>query len=79
MLYHYLLANFALKTRQWEQAKSSLLVALKLNPSAAEAHNAFGKLALEMNDRKTAIAAFTRAAELDPKEPAYRMNLESVR
>jgi tetratricopeptide (TPR) repeat protein len=78
-LYHYLLANIALKTRQWEQAKSSLVVALKLNPTAAEAHNAFGKLALELNDRKTAIAAFERATQLDPKEPAYRMNLESVR
>jgi cytochrome c-type biogenesis protein CcmH/NrfG len=32
-----------------------------------------------LNDRKTAIAAFERATQLDPKEPAYRMNLESVR
>jgi Flp pilus assembly protein TadD len=77
-LYHYLLGLIEKRSGRWKQARSSLEVALRLNPSAAEAHNALGEVALRENDQKGAIASFRRAAELDPKEPAYRLNLEAA-
>ena len=44
-------------------------LAIRLNPSLAEAHNALGNVALRLNDRKLAIASFQRASELDRKNP----------
>ena len=78
-LYHYLLGNIAINGRKLQAARNSLEVAVKLNPSAAEAHNALGNAALQMNEPDVAVAAFQRASELDPRESAYRLNLEGAR
>jgi len=36
-------------------------------------------MALQLNDRAQAVASFQRAVEFDPKEPAYRLNLDAAR
>jgi tetratricopeptide (TPR) repeat protein len=78
-LYHYLLGLIETRSKRWQQARASLQLAAQLNPSAAEVQNALGQEALAEGDAKRAIASFERAVELDPKEQAYRTNLESVR
>ena len=60
------------------QARESLQTAALLNVSAPEVQNALGEVALHQGDRGRAIASFRRAVELDPKEPAYRLNLEAA-
>ena len=78
-LYHYLLGLIEGRSGRLQQSRSGLLIAIRLKPSAAEAHNALGEVALREGDRQTAIASFQRAAELDPQQPAYRSNLEAIR
>jgi tetratricopeptide (TPR) repeat protein len=78
-LYHYLLGLIETRSKQWKQARTSLEVAAQLNPPAAEVQNALGQEALGEGDATRAIASFERATELDPKEQAYRTNLESAR
>jgi len=78
-LYHYLLGLVEKRERRWAPAASSLETAARLNPQAAEVHNALGEVALETGDRRHAIASFQRAAELKPGEQAYRLNLEAAR
>ena len=78
-LYHYLLGLVELASRRWQPSRSSLDIAARLNPSAAEVHNALGQVALREDDPRRAIESFERAVELDPEQPAYRLNLESAR
>lgn len=78
-LYHYLLGLIESGSKRWAQAQSSLLTAARLNPSAAEVQNALGEVALGDGDPARAIPSFERAFELDPKEQAYRTNLEFAR
>jgi tetratricopeptide (TPR) repeat protein len=78
-LYHYLLGLIEKGSGKWPQARSSLETAARLNGSAAEVQNALGEVALREGDRQRAIAAFQRAAELDPKEQAYKLNLDAAR
>ncbi|MCX6627779.1 MAG: tetratricopeptide repeat protein, partial [Candidatus Solibacter sp.] len=54
-------------------------IAARLNPSAAEVHNALGQAALSEGDPKRALASFQRAAELDPDRQEYRLNLQAAR
>jgi tetratricopeptide (TPR) repeat protein len=78
-LYQYLLGLVEKNSGRWREAQTCLDIAIRLNPEAAEAHNALGDVALNENDPQRAIASFERAAQLDPKEPAYRLNLEAAR
>ena len=78
-LYHYLLGLIEKRSGNWPQARSSLETAARLNGSAAEVHNALGEVALREGDRQRAIAGFQRATELDPKEQAYKLNLDAAR
>jgi tetratricopeptide (TPR) repeat protein len=78
-LYRYLLGLTEAKSKRWPQAQATLRIAAQLNPSAAEVENALGQVAIAEGDTKLAISSFERAAELDPKEEAYRTNLDSAR
>src|SRR5205823_14307795 len=78
-LYHYLLGLVEKSSKHFQQAHSSLALAVELNASAAEAHNALGELFLEENDPVQAIACFQRAANLDPQQTVYREHLDAAR
>jgi tetratricopeptide (TPR) repeat protein len=78
-LYHYLLGLVEMASGRWQPARSNLDIAARLNPSAAEVHNALGQVALREDDPRRAVESFERAVELDPEQPAYRLNLESAR
>jgi tetratricopeptide (TPR) repeat protein len=77
-LNHYLAGLAAKGAGKWVQARQSLETAARLNASAPEVQNALGEVALHDNDRVRAIACFRKAVELDPKAPAYRLNLEAA-
>jgi len=78
-LYHYLSGLIASRAGKWPQARIHLETAERLNPSAAEVQNALGEVAQHQGDLRRAVAAFQRAVELKPDEPAYRLNLEAAR
>jgi protein O-GlcNAc transferase len=78
-LYHYLLGLTEERSKHWKEARNSLETALQLKPSAAEVHNALGQVALAEGDATRAVKSFQRAVELDPKQQAYRTNLETAR
>ncbi len=77
-LYHYLLGLIEKGSKRWKQARTSLDLAAKLNPSAAEVHNALGELALAQKEPAAAVASFQRAIELDPRQQAYRDHLAAA-
>ena len=77
-LYHYLLGLVEKSSNHRQAARSSYELALKLNASAAEVHNALGELFLEENNPKQALACFQRAADMDPREPLYREHLAAA-
>ena len=78
-LYHYLLGLVEQKAQRPADAKTSLEVAAKLQPSEAPVFNALGGVLLELGDRSAAIAAFERAVALAPDDAAFRLNLESAK
>lgn len=78
-LYHYLLGLVERKANRLPDAKASLEVAAKLQPSEAPVFNALGEVLLEQRDRKGAIAAFEKAVSLAPGDAAFRLNLETAR
>ena len=78
-LYHYLSGLIAAGAGKWPQARRHLETAARLNSSAAEIQNALGEAAQHEGDLRGAVAAFQRAVELKPEEPAYRLNLEAAR
>jgi tetratricopeptide (TPR) repeat protein len=78
-LYHYLSGLVASRTGKWPQARIQLETAARLNSSAAEVQNALGEVAQHEGDMRGAVAAFQRAVDLKPDEPAYRLNLEAAR
>jgi tetratricopeptide (TPR) repeat protein len=78
-LYHYLSGLIAKVKGKLPQARAALETASQLNASGPEIYNALGEVALLEGDRQRALAAFERAVELNPKDPAYRLNLEAAR
>jgi tetratricopeptide (TPR) repeat protein len=67
------------RSGELEEARRSLSVAVRLNPAAADAHNALGEVSLRLGDVTTAEASFRRATELDPASAVFRANLETAR
>jgi len=76
--YHYLLGLIEKSTGNLQAARSSLEAAVLLNSAAADAYNQLGDLAMRQNDAARAIEDFRRAVQLDPQQPAYRLNLEAA-
>jgi Flp pilus assembly protein TadD len=78
-LYHYLLGLIETRSKRWVRARGSLEIALRLNASSADLYDALGQVALGEGDPKRAVVSFQRAAELDPKQESYRLNLEAAK
>jgi superkiller protein 3 len=78
-LYHYLLGLVERSAKHLTDARASLEVAAKLQPTEAPVFNALGEVLLEQGERQPAIAAFEQAVKLAPDEPAFRQNLDSAR
>lgn len=78
-LYHYLSGMIESRSGHLADARKSLETAVRLNASAADAHNALGQVAQQQGDLALAIASFQKAAALDPSQEAYRLNLEGAR
>ena len=78
-LYYFLHGLIETDRGNLPEARKSLQLAIRLNPSAAEAHNALGQLALAEKDWPLAVASFKRAVDLEPQEESFRNNLESAR
>jgi tetratricopeptide (TPR) repeat protein len=57
----------------FDKAHSLYTEALRMDPKAARAHFGVGKLAMAKLKVKEAVQEMTRAIELDPKEPLYRL------
>ncbi len=51
-LYHYLLGLIEIQTKSWQQARASLQIASKLNPSAAEVQAALKELGVAEGSAK---------------------------
>ena len=56
----------------FEEAEALYRSALQMNDKTARAHFGLGKLAMARMKTAEAVKSFTRAIELDPKEPLYR-------
>jgi tetratricopeptide (TPR) repeat protein len=78
-LYHYLLGLIEKASGSLERARESLETAVRLNPSAAEAFNELGDVAMHRQDFANAIRNFENAARLDPRDTAYQLNLQAAR
>ena len=78
-LYHYLLGLVEQNANRLADARASLEVAAKLQPTEAPVFNALGQVLLAQGERLAAVAAFETAVKLAPADPAFRQNLESAR
>jgi superkiller protein 3 len=78
-LYHYLLGLVEQRTKHLPDARASLEIAAKLQPTEAPVFNALGQVLLEQGDRNGAVAAFEKAVKLAPDDTAFRINLDSAR
>jgi RNA polymerase-associated protein CTR9 len=77
--YHYLAGLIDKTTGRLEQAAKSLSTAARLHPTGAEVFNDLGNVAMAQRKYSEAIRAFTTAAQLDPREPAYETNAKAAR
>jgi TolB-like protein/Flp pilus assembly protein TadD len=69
------LGRYYLATNDLERAEAALRVALRLQPSDADALHRFGVLAVRRGDLKEAIEHFVRAAALDPQSNAKNLEV----
>ena len=77
-LYHYLLGLVEQSAKHLADARESLEIAAKLQPTEAPVFNALGQVLLEQGQRQAAIAAFEKAVKLAPGDTAFRQNLDSA-
>ncbi len=78
-LYHYLLGLVERSSHRLADAKASLEVAAKLQPTEAPVFNALGEVLLEQGEQQAAITAFDMAVKVAPDDATFRRNLDSAR
>lgn len=77
-LYHYLLGLIEKASGRLDAARQSLETTVRLNPSAADAFNQLGDVAMRQQNFASAIRNFEQASRLDPRDAAYRLNLQTA-
>ena len=77
-LYHYLLGLVEQADGNFDRARESLETAVRLNPSAVDALNRLGNLAMARQDYTEAVRQFKKASQLKPRERAYQQNLKTA-
>ena len=78
-LYHFLLGLAEGREGHLKESRAALETALKLNDQSADVWNSIAEVDLRSGDARRAITEFERATQLDPKQQAYRANLEAAR
>lgn len=78
-LYHYLLGLVEQGANHLPDARASLEVAAKLQPTEAPVLNTLGEVLLAQGDQNAAIAAFEKAVRLAPDNATFRRNLDSAK
>ena len=78
-LYHYLLGLVEQSANHLADARASLEVAARLQPSEAPVFNVLGEVLLKQGERDAAITAFESAVKLAPGNEAFRRNLDLAR
>ena len=75
-LYHYLLGLVEQSANHMADAKASLEVAARLQPTEAPVFHSLGQVLLSLEERDAAIAAFETAVKLAPDNAAFRKDLD---
>ncbi len=78
-LYHYLLGLVERGANHLADSRTSLEMAIKLQPTEAPAFNALGEVLLEQGEHQAAIAAFEKAVKLAPGDATFQRNLASAK
>ena len=73
--YPYLLSLFLRDKKNLPEALEAIRLAVRLSVRNSLLHNAHGVILGEIGDVSGSIAAFEKAAELDPDNPTYSLNL----
>ncbi|PYT20222.1 MAG: hypothetical protein DMG57_42875 [Acidobacteria bacterium] len=76
--YHYLLGLIEKSSGKPDSARASLETTIRLNPSAADAFNQLGDLAMRRRDFADAIRNFEKAVQLDSRDTAFQLNLRAA-
>lgn len=76
--YEYLRGLVEKSDHRLNEAKKAMKAAMELNPKAPDVHNQMGDLELRAGNPGAAVEHFKRAAELDPDDSSYRLNLEAA-
>jgi len=75
-LYHYLLGLVEQSTNHMADAKASLEVAARLQPTEAPVFHSLGQVLLALEQRDAAVAAFETAVKLAPDNAAFQKDLD---
>ncbi|MDQ6663186.1 MAG: tetratricopeptide repeat protein [Acidobacteriota bacterium] len=78
-LYHYLLGLIENASGRLDPAHDSFETAVRLNPSAADAFNQLGNIAMSRQDFVEAKQNFEKASLLDPRETTYQVNRDAAK
>ncbi|MCU1330427.1 MAG: tetratricopeptide repeat protein [Bryobacterales bacterium] len=78
-LYHYLLGLIEKSSNRLGDAKASLEIAAKLQPTEGPVFNALGEVLIAQGELQAAVAAFDKAVRLSPTETLFRQNLDAAR
>ncbi|MFN7972490.1 MAG: tetratricopeptide repeat protein [Acidobacteriota bacterium] len=65
-------AQVALQQRDFAKAKDAVAWSLRLNPEKGKYHALLGRILTESKEYDAAVAAFEKAAELEPKQALHR-------
>lgn len=65
------LGNMYIKSEQYEQARETLMFALRLSPDDASVNVSIAEIEMKLGNAKSALPYFKKAVEKRPKNPRY--------